>query len=93
MERREQPAQLIAYDPNGTDVRPAGEYLVGTEACCYEQNSTLPQRMMEYARSNNLEFTGPVYTVSLLDAASVTRAEQFIFQVAVRVKKMEQVKA
>lgn len=79
--RREQPAQFIAYDPNGTELRPAGKYLIGTEHCCYEESSTLPQRMFEYARDNSLEFAGTTYTVSLLDAASVTKAEQFVFQV------------
>jgi len=85
---QDRPAKFVSYDPQGTDIRPAGEYLIGTEACCYEENSTLPQRMQAYARQNSLEFLGPIYTISLLDAASVTSKDQFLYQVAVQVRRM-----
>jgi DNA-binding transcriptional MerR regulator len=86
LERQHQPAKFISYDPQGKDARPAGEYLVGTEHCCYEQMSAIPERMAEYAQRNGLEFTGPAYTTSLLGAESVTTREQFVYQAVIMVQ-------
>lgn len=80
------PAQLASYDPQGRDMRPAGEYLVGTERRRDSQKSDLPQRMLDYALGSQLEFEGPAYTLHLLDAACVTEPERFLFGVAVRLK-------
>jgi DNA-binding transcriptional MerR regulator len=85
LEQPEQPAQLISYDPQGPDIRPAGEYLVGTVACFYGEKNGLAQRMLKHALQNGLELHGPAYTVYLLDAASVTGPDEFLMQVAVGV--------
>jgi len=87
MEQPGQPAQLVSYDPQGPDARPAGEYLVGTERCYYGEIGRLPRRMFEYTLHNDLELCGPAFTVYLLDAASVTGAEQYLQQVTVEVRK------
>ena len=87
LEQPDSPALLVSFDPRGPDARPAGEYLVGTESCYYGQTGRLPRRMFEYALHNGLELAGPAYTVYLLDAASVTGAEQYLLQVAVEVKQ------
>jgi len=87
MEQPDWPARLVSFDPQGPDARPAGEYLVGTERCYYGQTGGLPRRMFEYALHGGLELCGPAYTVYLLDAASVTGAEQYLLQVAVGVRK------
>jgi effector-binding domain-containing protein len=55
--------------------------------CCYGEKNGLPKRMFDYALHNGLEFCGPAYTVYLLDAASVSDAEQFLLQVAVQVQR------
>jgi len=88
MEQPDRPAWLVSFDPQGTDTRPAGDYLVGTERCYYGQTGALPRRMFEYALHNDLELAGPAYTVYLLDAVSVTGAEQYLLQVTVEVKRV-----
>ena len=88
MEQPDCPAQLVSFDPQGPDTRPAGEYLVGTERCFYGQTGSLPRRMFEYTLHHDMELNGPAYTVYLLDAASVTGAEQYLQQVTVEVKRV-----
>ena len=85
LEKPNQPSRLVSYDPQGPDVRPAGEYLVGT--VCHSQTNGLLKRMHAYAARNRLEFHGPAYAVYLLDAASVTELEQYLLQIAVGVKQ------
>jgi DNA-binding transcriptional MerR regulator len=87
MEQPDRPAQLVSFDPKGPDTRPAGEYLVGTERCYYGETGRLPRRMFEYTLHNDLELCGPAFTVYLLDAASVSGAEQYLLQVTVGVQR------
>jgi len=87
MEQPDQPAQLVSYDPKGPDARPAGEYLVGTQHCYYGEMGPLPRRMFEFALHNEMELTGPAYTVYLLDAASVTGAEEYLMQITVGITR------
>ena len=90
LERPDQPTQLISYDPQGSTVRPAGEYMVGTVACYYGEKNSLPQRMFKQALAGDLELFGPAYMVHLHDAACVTSPEQYLLQIAVQVKKTEE---
>ncbi|MCL2494608.1 MAG: MerR family transcriptional regulator [Oscillospiraceae bacterium] len=87
MEQPDQPTLLVSYDPQGPDARPAGDYLVGTQHCYYGEMGPLPRRMFEYALHGGMEFTGPAYTVYLLDAASVTGAEEYLMQVTVGITR------
>ena len=48
------PAQLVSYDPNGPEIRPAGEYLVGAVSIYYGEKHALPQRIAAYARENGV---------------------------------------
>ena len=91
LEQPDQPAQLVSYDPQGPDTRPAGEYLVGTVTCLDGEKTGLPRRMYRHALENGLEFTGPAYAVYLFDAASTADAERCLLQIAVMVKKAEQI--
>ena len=86
MENQNQPAQLVSYDPNGPEVRPAGEYLVGTVRCYYGEKHGLAQRMLVFAKKNGLEIYGPVYTVYLVDAVSVAQTDEYLLQISVAVK-------
>jgi len=81
-----QPAQLVSFDSAGPEIRPAGEYLVGTVACYYGEKHALPQRMAAYAKENGLEFHGPAYSVYLIDAVSAAEPERYLLQIAVAVK-------
>ena len=86
----ERPALLLSFDPQGSEIRPAGEYLVGTVACYYGEKNSLAQRMYDHSLRNGLELCGPTYTVFLHDGASVTESECFLMQIAVGVKRMQQ---
>jgi len=88
IEQPDRPAQLVSFDPQGPDARPAGEYLVGTESCYYGETGGLPRRMFEHALHNDMELSGPAFTVYLLDAASVTGAEQYLMQVTVGIQRV-----
>ena len=89
LETPSQPAQLISFDPQGSEVRPAGEYLVGTAVCCYGEEKILADLMFDYVLQNNLEFSGQAYVAYLWDAASVAEPEQYLLQVTVKVNRMQ----
>ena len=86
-EKINQPAQLVSYDPNGPECRPAGEYLVGMVSCCYGEKHALPQRMAAYAAKNGLELHGPAHTVYLLDAVSVAKTDEYLLQISVAARR------
>ena len=90
LENPNQPVQLVSYDPNGPEVRPAGEYLVGAVSIYYGEKHFLPQRMNAYAREKGLEFFGPAYSIYLLDAVSVANKEEFLLQIVVGVRPKEE---
>jgi len=89
LENPNQPAQLVSFDPQGPETRPAGEYLVGTMNCYYGEKHSLHRRMSDYALRNGLDFSGPAYMVYLLDETSVIEPEQYLLQIAVEVKRKE----
>lgn len=84
LEQPSQPAQFVSIDPQGPEIRPAGEYLVGTVKCGYDEKTSLPNRMFQFAMNHGIELAGPAYAVYLLDAASVTDPEQYFLQVMVK---------
>jgi len=88
LEDPNQPAQLVSFDLQGPDTRPAGDYLVGTVDCYYGEKLGLPRRMSDYALQNGFVFNGPAYTVYLLDAVSVMETEQYLLQIAVGVRRL-----
>lgn len=85
------PDRFISQDPLGNHVRPAGKYLVGYTRGYYGQFGDLAQRMAQYAREHNLYFHGPVYSAYLLDEISVTKPDEYLSSLSVRVsnKKSE----
>ena len=89
LEKPDVPAQLVSFDPCGPDTRPAGEYLVGTQACFYGEANDLPRRMFQHALQSGLELSGPAFTVYLFDAACVTEPEQYLLQACVGVKRTQ----
>jgi len=84
----EEPAQIVVFDPHGSELRPAGGYLVGTVRNCYGGATDLARDMVEYAQDNGLEFIGPAYMIYLLDAAGTAGAEEYLLQVSVAVKSV-----
>ena len=86
LEHPDRPAQLVSYDPQGPETRPAGEYLVGTAACGYGETGGLPRRMFDYALRHGLDFTGPVYMIHLIDTASAADPDRYLLQISAAVQ-------
>ena len=82
LEEPDKPAQLVSFDPQGPETRPAGEYLVGITVCRYGEMDGLPRRMLEYALHNGLDLQGSVYT-EYLPNAGAAGAEEYLLQVSV----------
>jgi DNA-binding transcriptional MerR regulator len=80
LERPDRPAQLVSFDPKGAELRPAGLYLIGTTASDGEEPAGLSSRMLAYARQNDLEICGPVWSVYLHDAVSAAKQEHYLLQ-------------
>jgi DNA-binding transcriptional MerR regulator len=80
-----QPTRFFSVDPHGVDMKPAGNYLVGYNRSYYGETGDLPERMTEYAKENNLVFTGPVDNIFLLDEICVKNPEDYLLQVSVPV--------
>ena len=91
LEEPDHPAHLILYDPRGPEIRPAGEFLVGTQASRYGKTSGLPRRMLEHALRHSLEMQGPAYAVNLPNADGARGAEQYLMQIAVGVRRNEEI--
>ena len=91
LEHPEQPAQLVSYDPQGPEVRPAGEYLIGTMACHNGENNGLAKRMFSYALDNEIELDGTAYAVYLLDVTSVADEGKYLLQIVAGIRITQEV--
>ena len=80
-----QPSCFFSADPGGKHYRHAGRYLVGYTRCFYGQVNDLPERMMNYARGNGLEFEGPMFNLFLLDEVSTVDPGQYLLQASIMV--------
>ena len=72
LEEPDRPARLVTFDPQGSELRPSGEYLVCSAHCAFGETGSLPRRMLEHAMNTGLEITGPAYVFYLHDALQVT---------------------
>jgi len=88
LERPGQPAQLVSFDPKGAELRPAGEYLIGTTVRDDETPADLSRRMLRYAMKSGLAFRGPAYIVCPHDAISVDKQEHYLLQISVMVTQI-----
>ena len=83
-----QPDRYFSHIPIGSDVKEAGEYLVGYTKGFYGQIGDLPNRMNKYIKHNNLIITGPVYEMYLFDEVTVDNPDQYLIQISTPVKKL-----
>ena len=79
------PSRFFSLDPKGYDKKAAGLYLVGYTRGYYGQTNDLPQRMVTFAKKNELIFCGPVYNIYLSDEISVSDPTQYLLQVSTTV--------
>ena len=81
------PDNFLSIDPIGTFTRKAGNYIVGYARGYYGEVGDLPQRMITYAEENSIRYTGPVYTMYLLDEISTKDPAQYLAKCSVAVDK------
>jgi DNA-binding transcriptional MerR regulator len=80
-----EPKRFFSIDPSGGESRPAGNYLIGYTRGYYGESGDLPARMVKYAKDHDLQFTGPVYNIFVLDEISVQNPKDFLLEVSVQV--------
>jgi DNA-binding transcriptional MerR regulator len=85
LDEPKEPKHFFSVDPNGGEVRPAGNYLIGYTRGYYGNTGGLPQRLAKYAKEHNLEFIGPVYNIFVLDEISVQDPKEFLLEASVQV--------
>jgi len=81
------PTRFFCIHPEGKDTKPSGLYMIAYTKGYYGETNKLPQRMIDFAAENALEFTGPVYNIYLFDEVSVTDSADYLLQASVRVRK------
>jgi DNA-binding transcriptional MerR regulator len=81
------PTRLFSLDPKGHERKESGLYLIGYTRGYYGQTNNLPKQMVEFAKTQGLVFTGPVYNLYLSDEISEIDPEQYLLQVSVPVKE------
>ena len=81
------PDHFLSITPDGPDVKPAGRYIVAYTRGYYGVTNDLPGRLIRYAESRSLEFTGPVYKIYVLDEISIVNEDDYLLQVSAPVSK------
>ena len=80
------PSRFYSVDPDGRQYKEAGRYLVGYNSGFYGEIGNLPERMVDFARENSLEFAGPMFNIFLLDEISVLNHEKYLMQASILLK-------
>jgi DNA-binding transcriptional MerR regulator len=85
MKTPSQPKRYFSLDPNGLDIKEAGNYLTGYTRGDYGQMNDLPERIDAYMKEHNLMKTGPVYQVYTLNEVSIQDPANYLQQISIRV--------
>jgi len=80
------PTRFYSVDPDGKKQKKAGRYLTGYNRGFYGVIGNLPERMVAFAKENNLEFAGPMYNLFVLDEISVLDPNNYLVQASVLLK-------
>jgi DNA-binding transcriptional MerR regulator len=80
-----QPESFFSLDPSGNKCRPQGKYLVGYHRGYYSEFGDFPQKMIDYARENNINTEGPLFIVYLLDEISEVKPENYLAQITIAI--------
>jgi DNA-binding transcriptional MerR regulator len=82
-----QPTNFFSVDPNGIARRDAGLFLTGFSRGYYGSIQDLPERMLDYAKKNNLTLGGPIYNSFLFDEISVPDPDNYLCEIDIPVIK------
>jgi DNA-binding transcriptional MerR regulator len=80
-----QPKRYFSLDPNGLDLRKAGNYIVAYTRGGYGEMSDLPQRIGDYMKANGITKAGPVYQIYPLNEMSTKDPHNYLQQISIRV--------
>jgi len=80
------PTRFFSVDPGGREKRKAGRYLVGYNRGFYGMIGDLPERLVNYASENSLEFAGPMFNLFIHDEISVQNPDNYLMQASVQLK-------
>ncbi|MDR2035798.1 MAG: MerR family DNA-binding transcriptional regulator [Coriobacteriales bacterium] len=83
------PSRFYFINPHGKDVRSGGKWLAGYVRGFYGQPGDLIVRMLDFAKENNLELTGPVYNTFLFDETSTVDPDQYLMRASVKIAEDE----
>ena len=75
------PSRLFAIDPEGSDTKPAGLFIIGYTRSFYGQAGDIGDRITAYADENHLTLNGPVYGVRLHDELSMRDPDSYLLKV------------
>ena len=78
------PKRFFSLDPNGLDIRHAGNYLVGFSRGDYGEIDDLPQRLESYVREHRIKAKGPVYHIYPLNEVCIEDPDQYLARVSIR---------
>ena len=80
-----QPQRYFCHDPNGLDIKRAGNFIVGFTRGDYGVLNDLPQRIQAFIDENGIKSTGPVYHDYPINEVSVKDPSQYISRVWVQI--------
>jgi len=80
------PTRFFSVDPDGQNQRKSGRYLVGYNRGFYGEIGDLPERMVNHAGGNSLEFAGPMFNLFILDEISVLDPGSYLMQAFILIK-------
>jgi DNA-binding transcriptional MerR regulator len=78
-----QPKRYFSLDPNGLDVKTAGNYLTGYTRGDYGQMRDLPARVDSCLKSAGIKRAGPVYQIYTLNEVSIKDPNDYLQQISI----------
>jgi DNA-binding transcriptional MerR regulator len=80
-----QPKRYFSLDPNGMDVKAAGNYLTGYTRGDYGQMNDLPERVDACLKESGIKRTGPVYQIYTLNEVSIKDPDNYLQQISISI--------
>jgi len=78
------PKRFFSLDPNGLDLMPPGNYLVGYSKGDYGIVNDLPDRLKDYVETHKLKTTGPVFHLYPLNEVCIENPNDYLARISIR---------
>jgi DNA-binding transcriptional MerR regulator len=79
------PKRYFSLDPNGLDIKAAGNYLTGYTRGDYGQMNDLPERVEACLKERGITQAGPVYQIYTLNEVSIKDPKDYLQQISIRI--------